>query len=48
MSARLDYRDPEEDLKQAFEFYDQDGRGKITLNDLKRVAEEFGENVEDC
>jgi centrin-3 len=48
MSARLDYRDPEEDLKQAFDFYDQDGRGKITLNDLKRVAEEFGENVDDC
>ena len=34
----MSINDPENEIRSAFEFYDQDNRGKITLSDLKRVA----------
>ena len=37
-------RDPEEEVLRAFELFDTTGKGYIDLNDLRRVAEELGEN----
>ena len=33
--------------KKAFSFFDEDNSGKISLQNLKRVAKEIGENLPD-
>ncbi len=38
-------QDPVEEIKKAFELFDDEGKGKITLSDLKRVARELGEKI---
>ena len=40
--ARQASKDPEEDLKKGFSFFDRDGKGYITAADLKVVAAEMG------
>merc|ERR550534_598027 len=49
MTARISDRDSREDIMKVFMLFDQDGTGRITLDDLKAVAEELGEelNVEE-
>ncbi|CAN0102794.1 unnamed protein product [Ascophyllum nodosum] len=39
--------DPEEQIKKAFTLFDSDGLGKITVEDLRRVSKELGENLGD-
>lgn len=38
-------RDPRHDLLRAFQLFDDDGTGRISLKNLKRVAKELGENL---
>merc|ERR1712162_71945 len=45
MEGKMSGKDPVEEMKKAFAMYDTDGKGKLTVDDLKRVAKELGENL---
>ena len=47
MSQRILARDPREEILRAFELFDEGGKGKIDLQDLRRVARELGEGLEE-
>ena len=47
MAQRMQDRDPNEDMMKAFRLFDDDGDGKISFKNLKRVAKELGENMTD-
>ena len=41
-------RDPLEEIKKAFRLFDTTGSGKIDIKDLKRIAQELGEDIDDA
>merc|ERR1712072_49474 len=45
MEGKMSNKDPVEEMKKAFALYDVDGKGKITVKDMERVAKELGENL---
>ncbi|KAL6708993.1 Calcium-binding component of the spindle pole body (SPB) half-bridge [Coniothyrium glycines] len=45
MAQRIVSRDPQEEIIRAFELFDEGGKGRITLQDLTRVARELGEGL---
>eukprot|EP01066_Platyproteum_vivax_P011453 Platyproteum_vivax@DN5203_c0_g1_i1.p1 len=45
MEKKMAERDPEADLMKAFHLYDPDSNGHITIDDLRRVAEELKEKI---
>lgn len=47
MTERILARDPMEEIKRAFQLFDDDNTGKITLRNLRRVAKQFGDRLED-
>jgi len=47
MSERILNRSPEEEIHRAFQLFDDDNTGKISLFNLKRVAKELGENLDE-
>merc|ERR1711908_228623 len=47
MTQKMAERDPREEMLKAFRLFDDEGDGKITFKNLKRVAKELGENMTD-
>ncbi|KAK3709727.1 Calcium-binding component of the spindle pole body (SPB) half-bridge [Vermiconidia calcicola] len=46
-AQRIDGRDPREEILRAFELFDMEGKGRIELGDLRRVARELGEGLQE-
>ena len=47
MASRILARDPRDEILRAFELFDEGGKGKITHQDLRRVARELGEGLQE-
>ena len=47
MTAKILQRDPQDEIRRAFSLFDAGKTGKITFQDLKRVAQEIGESIDD-
>ncbi|CAG8538217.1 10495_t:CDS:2 [Ambispora leptoticha] len=47
VSERILNRSPLEEIQRAFKLFDDDNTGKISLRNLRRVAKELGENLDD-
>ncbi|KAJ9077137.1 Centrin-3 [Entomophthora muscae] len=45
MRNKLMSRDPESELKRAFNHFDTEGTGKITVTSLKKIANELGQDM---
>lgn len=46
-AQRIVARDPREEISRAFDLFDADGKGRIELADLRRVARELGEGLQE-
>jgi centrin-3 len=46
-AVRIAERNPQDEIMRAFDLFDQEGKGRIELEDLRRVARELGEGLQD-
>ncbi|KAG8911770.1 Calcium-binding component of the spindle pole body (SPB) half-bridge [Tulasnella sp. 417] len=46
MSERILAQDPHDEIRRAFQLFDDDHTGKISIRNLRRVAKEVGENLD--
>lgn len=47
VTHKISMRDPMDEIRRAFSLFDDDGTGKISLRNLKRVAKELGEGLDE-
>ena len=45
MTARISDKNSREDIERVFKLFDSNRNGEITLDDMKRVAKELGEDI---
>ena len=48
MTAKMSDKDTKEDINKVFKLFDDDSSGKISMKNLKRVARELGETMNDA
>ena len=46
-ASKIHARGPEEEVDRAFELYNAEGKGKIDIEDLRRITRELGEGIPD-
>ncbi|KAK7202900.1 putative CDC31-spindle pole body component, centrin [Myxozyma melibiosi] len=47
MSEKISLRDPLDEIRRAFALFDEDQTGKISLRNLRKIAKELNENLEE-
>lgn len=47
VTERILSRDPLEEIRKAFKLFDEDGTGRVSLRNLRHIAMELGENIDD-
>merc|ERR1712167_40476 len=47
MTGKMGEKDTREDIEKVFKLFDDDNTGKISLRNLRRVAQELGENIDE-
>lgn len=45
MTQKYSERDPTDEILRAFKLFDEEGKGRISLRNLKKIARELGENL---
>ncbi len=48
MSEKILSRDPLDEIRRAFQLFDDDKTGRISLKNLKRVAKDLNENIDEA